>query len=325
MERLTIIVVVRDRFSTTVRCLEELLANTPPPFDAVAVMGGAPPSVAAQLRQRYGTKVEFVFGPRLLNAAESRNIGLKHAKTRLAVLMDNDVYVRAGWLPPLVACQIETGAAMVVPVILEAKERVHTAGNDLMITERNGVRYAQKVLRYAKLTYYGNSNLKRSPVDYGELHCQLVEVRTALDLGVYDERLREAGEVDSGLAWAKGRRAMFFEPASVVEYAFPQRITAPEDIEPFIFKWDMDEIRKGYEVFLEKWGLDITECGNWVRYNVMLNERLGFSSRLLRSKLGLFIDNSYHRLKKTSRIPGNAWRALKARRLGYDRWMKSLK
>ena len=48
--------------------------------------------------------------------------------------------------------------------------------------------------RFTKAT-----NLKRSEIDFGEVHCQLLVVDTALKLGVYDERLREGIEMDSGL------------------------------------------------------------------------------------------------------------------------------
>ena len=41
MEKCTIIVDARDRFSTTTKCLDTLLANTPEPHDLIVVMGGA--------------------------------------------------------------------------------------------------------------------------------------------------------------------------------------------------------------------------------------------------------------------------------------------
>jgi hypothetical protein len=44
------------------------------------------------------------------------------------------VLVRPGWLRALLDCQREPGAVMVVPVILEAPSRIHTAGNSLYIT-----------------------------------------------------------------------------------------------------------------------------------------------------------------------------------------------
>ena len=318
----TVIIVVRDRFSTTAGCIESVLKNTPPPFDLIVVCGGAPKHVKAALQGRFGDKAKFIFEPELLNASESRNVGLRAAKTRLAALLDNDVLVRPGWLEALLRCQAETGAAMVSPLILDARDKIHTAGNDILITYRNGEAYGQKVLRYQKLTCWEGTNLKRLPTDYGELHCQLVNVETALRLEVFDEMLREVGEVDSGLSWAKGGCKMFFEPSSIVEYLIPRRITHPEDIRSFIFKWDSDEIRKGYDHFKKKWNMDITECGEWGPFNAMINNQLGMASRLFPSKLSIAIDNSYYRLRKSLKGPGAWWKNYKAKLGGVDRWAK---
>ena len=98
-ERCTVIMVIRDRFSTTERCVDELFRNTPEPFDLIIVAGGAPKGVESSLKARFGGKADLVFEPELLNPAESRNLGLRRARTRLAVVMDNDVLVMPGWLP----------------------------------------------------------------------------------------------------------------------------------------------------------------------------------------------------------------------------------
>lgn len=89
MERCTIIVDARDRFSTAAPCLETLFANTPEPFDLLVVMGGAPEHLTREWQQRFGDRVRFIFPSTFLNQAQARNIGLREAKTRLAVCMDN--------------------------------------------------------------------------------------------------------------------------------------------------------------------------------------------------------------------------------------------
>lgn len=324
MERITIVVVLRDRFSTTERCLDAILKHTDIPFDLLVVLGGTPVKIQTELSARYKDKANFIFEPEILNPGQFRNIGLRTAKTRLAVLMDNDVYVRPGWIRPLLRCQKEMGAAMVVPTVLEAEHTIHTAGNDLFITHKNGIAYAQKVLRYCKQELYDSSNLKRQPTDYGELHCQLVDVQATLHAEAFDDRLREAGEVDSGLAWAKAGCSMWFEPDSVVLYDFPGRIDKAEDIRPFIFKWDMDAIREGYEYFQKKWGMDMTECGNWMKYNTHLNNKLGLLSRLRPSAMALAVDNAYYGLRKSLSWPVKAWRGFKNGIFGYNRWKKTL-
>lgn len=313
----SIIVTVRDRFSTTFRCLDTLFKNTPEPFQLIAVLGGMPQEFREKVMKQYAGKGEFIFVERFLNPGESRNIGLRAAKTPLAVLMDNDVYVRPGWLEPLIRCQKETDAAMVVPLILEAPDRIHTAGNDLLITLKGGVAYACKELRFGLLAYYKGSNLKRRPTDYGELHCELVEVKTALEVNAFDDRLREAGEVDSGLAWAKAGCVMWFEPASVVHYDLPGPITRVEDIRPFMFKWDTQAIVDSYAYFKKKWDLDISEGGAWHAFLVVLNRKLGLLPRLWPSRFTLGLDGFYRRLRG---FPGWAWEGISRSLYGYNKW-----
>ena len=146
-EPLSIVVVPRDRFSTTAKCLDALLAHTPEPYELIVVLGGASKKTEEALTRRYQGRARFQFEPEFLGPARSRNIALKSIKTRLAVLMENDVIVRKGWLEPLLKCQKETGAAMVVPLILETEETIHTAGNNLYITHRDGIAFGSKELK----------------------------------------------------------------------------------------------------------------------------------------------------------------------------------
>ena len=100
MERCTIIVDARDRFSTTTRCLETLIANTPQPYDLIVVLGGAPEHLKKAWMAQFGDRAGFIFRPDFLTQPQARNLGLRAATTRLAVVMDNDNFVRPGWLDP---------------------------------------------------------------------------------------------------------------------------------------------------------------------------------------------------------------------------------
>jgi GT2 family glycosyltransferase len=320
LERVTVIVVPRDRHSTTVRCLETLEANTPEPHDLIIVTGGAPARIRREIETRWGGRAALIQEDRFLNPAEGRNLGLRAAKTRLAALVDNDVFVRPGWLGPLVRCQNETGAAMVVPLILEAETVIHTAGNAFYVNYRKGRAYGHKVLLCMKRPYHDRSNLVRRPTDYGELHCQLVEVETALRLGAFDERLREVGEVDSGLTWKKAGLPMWFEPASVVRYSIPRRIEDPDDVRFFAWRWDMRGILEGYRHFERKWDMDVQGQGSFKGFLKDFNNRLGLLPRLVPSRWTLWID---HRLQDVRRLLGNSlkmWGRLKAEAMGYSEW-----
>lgn len=326
MEKVTIVVAARDKFSTTNRCLDTILAHTPEPFDLFVVIGGAPKSCQEEWVHRFSKAAHFIFHDKFLNQSESRNIGLREAKTRLAVLMDNDVYVRPNWLEPLLQCERESGAVMVVPVILETENKIHTAGNDLYISYRNGSAFGHKNLRFNRKPFYENTNLKRQPTDYGELHCQLVQVEPTIRLNVFDENFREVGEVDSGLVWAKGGYVIWFEPASVVHYHKDAEIRR-EDIGFFAWRWDMHAILEGYRYFERKWGMDITESGLFQLFLVNINSCLGMVARAFPSDFGLACDRWLGRLYQCVTFPNRQldWWITKYMRyrFGYYQWPNS--
>lgn len=326
VEKLTIIVTARDKFSTTNRCLDTLLAHTPEPFDLFVVIGGAPNSCREEWMRRFGRAAHFIFRDQFLNQSESRNIGLRAAKTRLAVLMDNDVYGRPNWMEALLQCERETGAVMVVPLILETQERIHTAGNDLYISYESGTAFGHKYLRFCGKPFYENTNLKRQPTDYGELHCQLVQVEPTIRLDAFDENLREVGEVDSGLIWAKAGHVMWFEPTAVVFYDKYAGIKR-EDIAFFAWRWDMHAILEGYRYFERKWNIDITESGLFQRFLVDMNSRLGMAARAFPSDFGLACDRWLGCLYQCVTFPHRQlnWWITKymRRRFGYHQWPNS--
>ena len=275
-----------------------------------------------QLSERFGSRVKMIFSPQMLNPAEARNVGLRAISTRLAVLMDNDVYVRTGWLEALMKCEKETSAAMVVPIVLEDQETIHTAGNVFYVTYKKGKAYASKELALSKHTYWEGSNLKRQKTDYGELHCQLVDVQTALKLNVYDEEFREVGECDSGFIWAKAGCGQWFEPAAVVDYPLPRRVEYAEDIPFFLFKWDMREILRNYLYFEKKWNINIAEQGSFKFFLKDFNNKLGLLPRLFRFQWVLKIDHGLQGFRRAAENSFKVWGYLKAKAYGFDEWSK---
>lgn len=319
----SVVVVPRDRFSTTVSCVDHLLQHTKETIDLIIVLGKPSKQHEQMLIQRFKDLATFVIADQFLNPAQSRNLGLKECKTKLAAILDNDIYVRDGWLKAMLDCYQEHVPAMVVPLILEPDSRIHTAGNDFYVTEKKGIKYAHKILRFHGVPYEGNSNIKRSETDYGELHCQLLEVKTALDLNAFDENIQEVGECDSGLTWMKAGRKMYFEPAAVVDYAIPGIIT-PEDIKFLCWRWDMRIILKGYKYFQQKWGIDITEHGLFRDFLLRYNNKLGLLPRIFPSQWALNADSFFRSftggLDRFLKKPIGVWRRMRSNYLGYYDW-----
>jgi len=318
IERCTIILTPRDLFSVTETCLEQLFANTPEPFDLIVILGGAPPAIQKRVEALYGHRARLIFPPDFLTTPELRTIGLREARTRLAVCLDTNVFVRPGWLAPLIECQRETGAAMVVPLVLEEGERIHTAGNDLFITtSENGQAYGSMELRFHGHRLGETNNLKRREVDFGEVHCQLFVVETALRVGVYDEVLREGTDIDSGLTLARAGCGMWVEPRSVVFLHYPAQITDIADVALHRWKWDIPAVMASYQRMREKWNLEASGLsGDFKSYLVGVNSRLGPFTQLYPAPASISLDRWLSRLRDLLRIV--RWR-LNAWRTGYYR------
>jgi hypothetical protein len=323
MEKCTIIVNARDRFSCTAECLDVLLTNSPEAQEVIGVFGGAPKHLRASWTARFGKRVRFIFKDDYLNQAQARNLALREATTRLAAVIDNDCIVFPGWLGALIACQQETGAGMVVPLILEKPRKIHTAGNDLYISHDSGKAFGHKQLRFHAMLYADGCNLERRETDYGELHCQLVEVLPSLQLQIFDENILEVGECDSGLAWKQAGRKMMFEPKSIVYYKLGTTITA-DDIGFFCWRWDLRNVLAGYQYFERKWGIDITEHGHFKDFLVNYNKQIGWVPRRFKAEWALSVDRLLKTLAWRAGIFGRIWNRfwfrLWAQRAGYYDW-----
>jgi hypothetical protein len=74
MERCTIVVGTRDRFSTLIKCLERIRTCTPEPHDLIVVAGGAPEGVRQDWLRRFGDRAKFIFEREFVNQSQARNL-----------------------------------------------------------------------------------------------------------------------------------------------------------------------------------------------------------------------------------------------------------
>jgi glycosyltransferase involved in cell wall biosynthesis len=316
-----IVVTARDRVSTLPRTLDALLDTTADNHPILVVLGGIPDEMRRSLDDhRWGSRVRFEFRNEILNPQEGRNIGLEFASTRLVAFVDTDVVVRSGWLEALCRCQADTGAGVVVPLILETPTKIHCAGTDLYIDEEDGVRFAYKTLRNYKMPFTDGSNLRRSQCDYGELHCHLVQREPSIEVAAYDEAIPEGGEVDNGLTMREAGYSTWFEPTAVVWFDRHAPLAAI-DIPHFVSKWDSDKIISGLRHFNAKWGIDISERGDFINFLADTNSEVGTLARLWPSDRALSTSLFLRRLlSRATMRPAAVQRRLRRRRYGAEAW-----
>jgi glycosyltransferase involved in cell wall biosynthesis len=262
--RATVVVVPRGETVGQVRvALETLVANTRSPYHLVIVDGGYPAStrqwVEAFAQARDATLLRAKC---LLSPNEARNIALAFVTTEFVVFLDDNCFVREGWLDALVACADETGAAIVGPLYgfrsgRDSAETVHVFGAEARIDVDGDRRslvdrhfHAGMPLDEAIATF------SRMPTESVEFHCMLV--RTALfgELGPLDEGLLSTSEhLDICMQARAAGHEVWAEPASVVVYELP--LPLPRADRPgYVLRWCEEWNRASYERLAQKWDIN---------------------------------------------------------------------
>jgi hypothetical protein len=270
-----ILVVPRDRFSVFPRCLEALLACTDLPYRLVIVAGGADATTRRYLLglARNARNVEVVLPDRLLSQIEARKLGIALVEKvhRYCVVLENDTIVRPGWLPPLLSCMHEEGAAAVMPLVYWHRG-LHSAGCSI---ERKG-RGRETVLDH-EILYVG---LHRKPIGYPESHCILLDLRRLEGIAVFDDV--EPFDVDLGLTLEKYGLRAYLEPRSVVTYSAPPRWEIG-DIAATKLRWDLRLWGQRNARFMAKWK---------VHYGRRRHKRLSYVRQAIKLGLAYFYATS---------------------------------
>jgi GT2 family glycosyltransferase len=268
-DKVTIVIVPRERFSVTQRSLENIYAETNHPFSLVYIDGNSPARVKQYLlRQAREKKFQLIRTDYFLIPNQARNIGLSHAKSEYIVFIDNDVLVKRGWLEALIRCAEETGAWVVGPLYMMGEfesDVVHMAGGNAHIVEQDGQRQFYETQRYlgAKQSEI-RSQLRREICEMVEFHCMLVRADVFEKIGFFDENLKSALEnPDFCMSVRRSGGEIYFEPDSMVTY-LPPSSTQPtldakrltwSDLPYFMLRWSHVWNRANLKYFPGKWQL----------------------------------------------------------------------
>ena len=133
----SIVLLAYKNLALTRECLESVLAHTAPPFELVLVDNGSLGETRAffrQLRARLGPArpVQVIENERNLGFPAGANQGLRAARGRRVVLLNNDTRVCPGWLEALLAAAAsEPRVGVVTAKVLNLDLSVQSAGGIL--------------------------------------------------------------------------------------------------------------------------------------------------------------------------------------------------
>jgi GT2 family glycosyltransferase len=260
----TLVVVPRERFSYTHQSLDSIYQHTKHPFSLVYIDGNSPKHIQEYLQeQAQEKKFLLVRSDHYLAPNQARNIGLKYAKTKYLVFVDNDIHVAEGWLEKLVQCAEETEAAVVCPLVCIGKNlhsKIHLAGGEARIVlEVKNDKMRRKV---HEKHYFVNrpvaevqDQLQRRQCEFAEFHCMLVRTDIFDRIELLDENLLSTREhIDFSMTVTNLGEKIYCEPNSVVTYV-PDSGFEWSDLPYFMLRWsDAWEI-SSLEHFMQKWDL----------------------------------------------------------------------
>lgn len=128
---LTSVVVVATEPRRSIRTVQNVLDRSDGREIEVVLVdrGSAAHAALGLLAAFHGrTRVELVRLPRPASFAAATNLGIARATGAVLILLDAQVTVRRGWLPPLLGVLDDPGVAGAQPVILRADDTIDSAG-----------------------------------------------------------------------------------------------------------------------------------------------------------------------------------------------------
>jgi len=276
--KVTIVVVPRERFSGAKTSLDSIYAHTSIPFNLVYIDGNSPKRVSAYLQKESEQRqFQLVRKDHYLSPNEARNLGLTYVETDYVVYVDNDLIVRDGWLEALIECAEQTGAWIVGPTYLIGKpenETVHLTSGEATFYEVDGKPHFKEhhVNSTRKLSDIQDS-LTRSPCDFMEFHCLLMNTSRFRQIGELDEKLLTSTEyIDICLRAKEAGGETYHEPASVVTYVPNNHFLIPSDLKFYLWRSSNPANVSSLLHFQQKYGLDendsyMAEGNAWLTYH----------------------------------------------------------
>jgi hypothetical protein len=259
----TIGVVPRETVSQVRASLENLVAQTDSSYRLVVVDACYPSRTRAWLdRFARDNDALLLRGDCALTPSEAHNAVLEAVESEFVAFVDDNCFVRRGWLEQLLRCADDTGAGIVGPLYgfrtaRDGAETVHVfAGrahveivDDRRVLDDGHERTGEDLDTAA-------AELSRTPAECAELHCVLVRSSVYDDIGPMDEGLLSLREhLDLCMRARDAGHDVMIEPRAVAVFELP--LPVPWVDRPlFIFRWSRHQNVRTLEHFAQKWDLD---------------------------------------------------------------------
>lgn len=260
-EKVTLIVLPRERFGLTEESLESIYQNTNFPFKLIYVDCNSPTKTKTYLEAKAKEKgFHLIRTKEYISPNQARNIALNYVDTEYVVFIDNDVLVKPGWLEAMVNCADETGAWVVGPLCLEGADfaKVHMAGGTYESKQRGDKKWMIMRRPFFRTPLSKvRVEFKRQATEAIEFHCVLTRMDVFKQLGPLDEQVMGMGQEDDlCFTVLQAGKPIYFEPASVITYVPPSNSNLEWSDMPFFYvRWSQAWCDVSIKRICEKWNL----------------------------------------------------------------------
>jgi hypothetical protein len=322
--RVTVAVVPRETVTQVRDALCELVANTAGPYRLVIVDACYPAATRRWLDDFARNHDALLLrADCAVTPNEARNAALACVDTEFVAFLDDNCFVRSGWLDALVDCADETGAGVVAPLYgfrtsREGEETVHVFAGRAHVEVEDGRRLIDDGHLHCGMPLArGVDELVRTPAETGEFHCLLVRTDVFDEIGPFDEELLCTCEhLDVCMLARERGHEVWFEPAAVAVFERP--VPVPWRDRPFyVFRWSRQQNETTLAHFAKKWDLDtdgtVERLGPFVEYSRHLAYHFmhRFPERVL-NKLGPHVVETVDRVAERAVVAYQSRRRVKS-------------
>lgn len=259
-EKVTVVVVPRDRFSSVAASARAIIDHSDVPYRLLFLDLGYSKKLLANLRQVCAPVLtEFASVGRTIPMLGFKEI-LARIQTPYVAWVDNDTYVTPQWLSTLIA-RANQGARVILPVTLEREGldpdpqrnllRNHISHAELRRVMVDGVSY---LFDYKPFRRAAPEDLPPDihTVDFFELHAFFAETAVLRQLDYPAMVVRE--HIDLGMQLHRLGIDIWCDPQ--VQVIFDNIHEAPtlDDLKFFFFRWDEKLVDQSHQLFEQRWG-----------------------------------------------------------------------
>ncbi len=296
----------RERLSTLGACIRSLANATDADTEFIIVNQGYTDAELADARKAVAPReCRVVHDGTFLPEGAARNLGLAAAKAASWVLLvDGEMTVATDCVTWMRRAAEETGAAFVMPLLLEREGMIHTTGAKWVWPDGNDGKLDHQEGHYMAWCP-AQHDLGRQEVEVLETHILLVD-RAQTGDAPFDNNHVHLFHFDVSLNAMKHDWKMVMEPAARAMFKRPPPISW-RDYQYFQQRWNPQRFAEDSAYFQEKWGYDIRSQGlaDWESF--CLNEVSVFPARArnpVTQPVSNAVNWSWQQLRKAQRARG---------------------